>query len=244
MYRRSAAASIGVATALMLLLGSCSSPGPDRSPSGSGATPAASSTPSPSPTVANLDSNGELALGTYTATAFRPRFRFTIAESGWYAGRPTSWFQPLNVYPEHPERYLIFYRLKEVYKPQARQPTAVPRPRDLVAWFREHPGFSTTTATETTLGGLEFLRFEADVVNPRSMCAVDLDEAPCVLVAPNPGDAPLHYLEGVHVRIYISRARGRPLFISIEAPKDEFDSFAPSAEDVLQSTEFLDPLKG
>jgi hypothetical protein len=194
-----------------------------------------------------------LEPGVYSPTSFQPKLSFEVGD-GWRNFGQLSAFTAIAPVEVSPTAAfgdyfaLDFLHPEKVFDPpiqadEAReQGTATSRaaPKDLAAWLRG-TGYATVTApTPVTVGARQGVTFDVTIK--------DLPENPptcheygvrCLVPFDLPGPADFALGEQEPSRWWVVDVDGQQVGIVAEAPPGKLAEFAPKAETVVQTVEFL-----
>ncbi len=187
-----------------------------------------------SPTPTNL------ARGRYVTNKFEPPISFRVGK-GWAINNPekTDHFSLYSRAFAKSEKeagaVLTFVDVRAVF--DAKEPTEDnihSAPKDLLAWFQQHPRLDISKPVPTTVGGVSAKRFDASV---SSLPKERLDECPdCLPVFGLQYEEPISIVKGFKQRIVlVEGSGGKTVAIIFYAPPDRFDKYLPKAQEVLNT---------
>lgn len=133
---------------------------------------------------------------------------------------------------------LRFVTVSGVFDPVSQRVVDVPK--DLEAWILDHPLLHTTAPTPVTIGGIQGTQIDAEVVKapktPYEMRGRFCPIPGCVglLVAGVIIDGSV----GSRLRFILMDVAGENLMIEMDSPGDEWGTFLPRAEAVLNTVRF------
>ncbi len=177
------------AISVLLLAGAC----------GGGSTgPSSTGTPA-SPSLAQTSSGPELVEThtvlfpgkTYTTPDFVPRITFTVRDPWWVQNDDSTSIILNPGTSDQPEENVVVLNVERVFEP-SNQRVPVKAPKDLVAWFRTHPGLKFIVKPHPVeIGGVRGSEFDTVPFKP-PLCPKNPNLPPgfrCWLIAPfRPGD--------------------------------------------------------
>jgi hypothetical protein len=184
-----------------------------------------------------------LSPGRYTTNEFKPSVALSVGK-GWAINNPekTDHFSIYNRVLAKSDKeagaVLTFVDVRAVFDPQRPTEDNVrPAPKDLLAWFQQHPRLDISKPVPTTVGGVSAVRFEASV---SSLPKERLDECPdCLPVFGLQYEEPVSIVKGFKQRItLVEGLSGESVAIILYAPSDQFDSYLPKARGVLNTVEW------
>jgi hypothetical protein len=181
--------------------------------------------------------NKPLTPGEYETGLFTPGFTFSVGE-GWLVG-----------YPELPDVLFIargasplnFINVQQVFDPsRPGEEIEEPAPEDLIAWLRRHPNLDASEPSPVTIGGVSGTRLDVVVSStPKKYpghCGM-----PCVPLFRISDGNSFWLGKGERDRVFILEdVGGETVTILIGGPPEEFDSFLPRAQEVLDTVEWKD----
>jgi uncharacterized protein YjbI with pentapeptide repeats len=177
--------------------------------------------------------------GTYSST-FDPGFLYEVGE-GWQVGYDMS-----NIFEisQGGDSWLGFYNVQDVYDPEKPETTAiVEAPRDvegMVEWFQNHPYLEASEPEPIEVGGLTGEIFDVTV----SSVPIDYQcETPCVGLFRDSEEQPYYLLADERSEVIVLEVEGKMVSIIIRSPEANFENFSAEAKDVLNSLEWIKPLK-
>jgi hypothetical protein len=184
-----------------------------------------------------------LSPGRYATNEFEPSVAFSVGK-GWAINNPEK-TDHFSIYSrdfaksdKEAGAVLTFVDVRAVFDPQ-RPPEDNVRstPKDLLAWFQQHPRLDTSKPVPTTVGGVSAVRFDASV---SSLSKERLDECPdCLPVFGLQYQEPVSIVEGFKQRVtLVEGLSGETVVIILYAPLDQFDSYLPKAQEVLNTVEW------
>ena len=184
-----------------------------------------------------------LTPGRYVTNEFEPSVSFSGGQ-GWAINNAekTDHFSIYNrdfaKSDKEAGAVLTFVNVRAVFDP--RRPTednVRSAPKDLVAWFQRHPRLDISKPVPTTVGGVSAVRFETSV---SSLPKERLDECPdCLPVFGLQYQEPVSIVEGFKQRVtLVEGLSGETVVIILYAPLDQFDSYLPKAQEVLNTVEW------
>ena len=197
--------------------------------------------PLPDPGIPPTPTN--LTPGRYVTNEFEPSLSFSVGK-GWAINNPEK-TDHFSLYSrdfaesnKEAGAVLTFVDVRSVF--DARTPTKgniQSAPKDLLAWFQHHPRLDVSKPAPTTVGGVSAKRFEASV---SSLTKKKLDECPdCLPVFGLQYQEPVSIVKGFKQRItLVEGLSGETVAIILYAPPDQFDSYLPKAQEVLDSVEW------
>lgn len=180
--------------------------------------PVASPSASASPTVLIPITEGALAAGTYTTTAFDPTLTLTL-DGGWYALFPDDLDE---VAFEDDGAFLGMTRPATVIDPALTG--AIPAPDDLATWLSQHPSLGATPPTAVEIAGHQGVTFDV---------GLELGTARLDVFAYPTGN--LHLQPGTRGRVWVVPMDGPDLVILAMAPEADFEEAVVRAEQVVAS---------
>jgi hypothetical protein len=184
-----------------------------------------------------------LSPGRYVTNAFEPSVSFSVGK-GWAINNPEK-TDHFSIYSrdfaksdKEPGATLTFVDVRAVF--DARRPTegnVRSRPKDLLAWFRQHPRLDISKPAPTTVGGVPAERFDASV---SSLPKKRLDECPdCLPVFGLQYEEPVSIVKGFKQQIILVEGMsGETVAIILYAPPDQFHSYLSKAQEVLKTVEW------
>ncbi len=195
------------------------------------------------PTPANLTPGG------YATEGFEPPLSFRVGK-GWAMNNPEK-EDHFSIYSrdfaesdKESGAVLAFVDVRAVF--DAKEPTEDnirPAPKDLLAWFRQHPRLDISRPVVTSVGGLPAERFYASV---SSLPKKTLDECPdCLPVFGLRYQEPISIVKGFKQQItLVEGPGGESVAIILYAPPGQFDSYLPKAQEVLNTVAWGKAHKG
>jgi hypothetical protein len=181
-----------------------------------------------------------LTPGRYATKEFEPRLSFSVGK-GWAINNPekTDHFSIYNrdfaKSDKEAGALLTFVDVRSVFDP--RRPTegnVRSAPKDLLAWFQQHPRLDISKPAPTAVGGVSAERFDASV---SSLPKERLDERPnCLPVFGLQYQEPISIVKGFKQQItLVEGLGGESVAIILYAPPGQFDSYLPKAQEVLNT---------
>ena len=184
-----------------------------------------------------------LSPGRYATNEFEPSVSFSVGK-GWAINNPER-ADHFSIYSrdfadsdKEPGATFTFVNVRAVFDPQRPAEGNVhSAPGDLVAWFQQHPGLDISKPAPTIVGGVSARRFDASV---SSLSKERLDECPdCLPVFSLQYEEPVSIINGFKQRITIVEGpRDETVAVILYAPLDQFDSYLPKAQEVLNTVEW------
>ena len=181
-----------------------------------------------------------LRPGEYRSEEFKPSVSFRVGE-GWSTYTPEA---PDVLRISHRETGgLGFTNIHEVFKPtRTGTPNVVDAPEDIVGWFRRHPYLDTTEPEPATVGGVEGVEFDViveDLPEGYQGACLAIAVRDCVDIARFGDDQILAQPKGFRVRlIVLEDVEGETVTMYFGSPTAEFDTFAPTAQKVVDSVKW------
>lgn len=207
--------------------------------SGDGAKPAAPAQPLP-------DRAGPIAPGRYRTAALQPAIDFTV-EAGWALGEPEA-ADVLFLKRNQPAVELTVLSVKRVFlRDRAYQSAAdyvaagagEPSPPNLLDWLQRHPRLKVSKPTETRVGGAAAIRVDIEAASPYQS---EVCVGQCVALFQLDAEQGKYRLvkldQGETMRLYIVRADGRTVVVSVVVPTDTLGSVTPSVDSVVKTIAF------
>jgi hypothetical protein len=197
--------------------------------------------PLPDPGIPPTPTN--LSPGRYATKEFEPSVALSVGK-GWAINNPEK-TDHFSIYSrdfaksdKEAGAVLTFVDVRAVFDPQ--RPTGGnvrSAPKDLLAWFQQHPRLDISKPVPTTVGGLSAVRFDASV---SSLPKERLDECPdCLPIFGLQYQEPVSIVKGFKQRItLVEGLSGESVAIILYAPSDQFDSYLPKAREVLNTVEW------
>jgi hypothetical protein len=228
-------------------------PGPSR-PIQEG--PAATSTTSGAAAGPRPVTPGPLEPGTYETVEFRPKLSFRVGKDWSLLGDAENGialapkFDPAT----GPEKQLTITAVKWVFDDPLltdkelnanREQHIRPAPRDLLGWLRANPYLKVGPSRPARLGGVRGVQFDVtvkDIPGP-SNCPQFGGQNHCVLLFPITRGSNVEPIELVEVggtpsRYILVEVDGRPVVVTVGAPRDQFEGFVAEADKVLKTVSF------
>jgi hypothetical protein len=184
-----------------------------------------------------------LTPGRYATNEFEPHLSFSVGK-GWAINNPEK-RDHFSIYNrdfaksnKEAGAVLTFVDVRAVFDAQSPTEGNVrSAPKDLLAWFQQHPRLNVSKAVPTTIGGVSAKRFDASV---SSLPKKRLDECPdCLPVFGLQYQEPVSIVKGFKQRIILVKGlSGESVAIIFYAPPNQFASYLPKAQEVLDSVEW------
>ena len=184
-----------------------------------------------------------LTPGRYATDEFEPSVSFSVGK-GWAINNPEK-TDHFSIYSrdfaksdKESGAVLTFVDVRAVFDPQRPTEDNIrSKPKDLLAWFQQHPRLNISKPAPTTIGGDSAMRFDASV---SSLPKERLDECPkCLPVFGLQYEEPVSILKEYKQRItLVEDLSGDSVAIILYAPPDQFDSYLPKAQEVLKTVEW------
>lgn len=180
--------------------------------------------------------NEPLPAGEYATSLFTPGLTFAVVGEGWRVR-----------YPELPDVFDIgqaasgigFLNVRTVFDPsRAAEEVEKSAPQDMVAWIRQHPNLDADEPSPVTVGGVSGTRLDVGVSSaPKDYpkhCSL-----PCVPLFQLSDQVSFWMGEGERYRVIVLEGvTGETVTIAIGGPAEEFETFFPKAQEVLDSVEW------
>jgi hypothetical protein len=187
----------------------------------------------------------------YVSDEFEPAFSFVAVGEGW---KTEAAGEDLELHAEMRDHlgigrgssYLGFLTVEEVFDPsEPSEADRVPAPKDIVAWFQQHPYLETEEPELTSIGGVKGVYF--DVVPALTDLPEDYDDSACAetdeaalsLISLRLATVCLY--EGEKVRIIVLEdVEGETVTIIFGGAAVNFEEFLPKVQKVLDTVEWED----
>ena len=202
-----------------------------------------SAKPRPLPDLGIPPTPTNLSPGRYATNEFEPSLSFSVGK-GWAINNPEK-RDHFSIYSrdfaksdKEAGAVLTFVNVRAVFDAQSPTEGNVrSAPKDLLAWFQQHPRLDISKPVPTTVGGVSAVRFDANV---SSLSKERLDECPeCLPVFGLQYEEPVSIVKGFKQRItLVEGLSGESVAIILYAPPDQFDSYLPKAREVLNTVEW------
>jgi hypothetical protein len=197
----------------------------------------------PLPDLGTPPTPTNLSPGRYATKKFKPSVALSVGK-GWAINNPEK-KDHFSIYnrdfaksDKEAGAVLTFVDVRAVFDPQRPTEDNVrSAPKDLLAWFQQHPRLDTSKPVPTTVGGGSAVRFDASV---SSLPKETLDECPdCLPVFGLQYQEPVSIVKGFKQQItLVEGLSGESVAIILYAPSDQFDSYLPKAREVLNTVEW------
>ncbi|HET7272593.1 MAG TPA: hypothetical protein VFI90_16090 [Rubrobacter sp.] len=184
-----------------------------------------------------------LTPGRYATDEFEPSVSFSVGK-GWAINNPEK-TDHFSIYSrdfaksdKESGAVLTFVNVRAVFDPQSPTEDNIrSKPKDLLAWFEQHPRLNISKPAPTTIGGVSAKRFDASV---SSLPKERLDECPkCLPVFGLQYEEPVSILKEYKQRITLAEGpSSESVAIILYGPPDQIDSYLPKAQEVLKTVEW------
>jgi uncharacterized protein YjbI with pentapeptide repeats len=181
-----------------------------------------------------------ITAGYYFTSVFTPSLSLEVGE-GWQ-----NFYELENTYyiSREGDSWLSFHNAQEVYdldQPEPRTATAPGGGVDgMVEWFQDHPYLQAGEPEPFELAGASGKAFDVSV----SSAPIDYQCAtPCVDLFRDDQGSPFALFAGDKGRVMVLDVEGETLTIMIQSPEEKFEGFSAEAKEVLNSVEWIQPLK-
>jgi len=180
-----------------------------------------------------------LSAGRYATKTFNPAMSFSVGE-GWVSAQPEHpdqvWIQ---TGPKGQHQILFTYPLFvfESGNPSEELP-APENAEEWVSWFQDHPNLDTSKPAPVSVGDASGNRIEVTLSStPENYSEDSCGKLTCVPLYPI-SDGGVASVDGWKDRFVIVDVGEEAVLIDVAAPADEFDTFLPKAQEVLDSVEW------
>lgn len=199
-----------------------------------------SNTTQPLPDLGIPPTPTPLSPGRYVTNEFEPSIEFSVGK-GWAMNNPER-KDHFSIYSREFAKsdretgaVLTFVDVQAVF--DAQEPTEdniQPAPKNLLVWFQDHPKLDISNLSPTSVGGISAERFDTRV---SSLPKERLDECPdCLPVFGLQYGEPISIVKGFEQRIFLVEGlSGKSVAIIFYAPPDQFDTYLPKAQGVLNT---------
>jgi hypothetical protein len=187
-------------------------------------------------------SDGTIPAGRYLTTEFEPALSFGISSDGWQLIQRET---PNELSIKGPEEgVLSFTSPLYVFDPskpsELKEGPAPENAQEWASWFQSHPNLDTSEPVPVSVGGRSGVQIDVTESSPPENYPRDFcNEHPCVPLFPTFGSNGAFTYAEWKDRFVIVDVESETVVINVSAPADKFDEFAPAAQKVLDTVQWV-----